>query len=566
VDTSEARRSRSRVRVRLVRVLGLTGLLLALACATAALLLTEVGTTARGLCMGGAGLGVVLLAAYLLVSGQEVGAFFTSRQFIYGGNVVLVLLVAGAIAVFVNLLGSRYYAAADWTRTANFTLSSDTKNLVGSLEDDLKVMTFYAEGPDLDRLRDLLERYKRLSGHLVVRYVNVYDEAEAKPLAAKYNLTAGGVVILDYKDKKKVLGRHEIFTTEGPMNPYMRERPREIFKGEDAITSAIRTLVEDEPPTVMFTTGFGEPGTDSYREAESFATLAEEIRRSNMKVESLRMFGLKAIPDTCDVLVVAGPVKPYGETEVKAIRTFLEDRWGKAIFLLEPTIDARSGRSRVVLTGLEDLLKDFGMEVGRTLVVEAPGRRLMGPLFFAAGGDSYQPHEIINALEGITTVWSSARSLKETDERGPYQVAPLIKTSSGSWAETDLRDFDDGRIQLDEGVDIEGPVSIAMAVSSSPPAPMPGQEEPDGMRLVVFGDASFVGNGMMGGGYGNRDLFINTLRWLTGRTASMGIEPKTVDEVYFGVTKRQLVFVWLITLGVAVLAVAAGVVVWIVRR
>ena len=553
---------------RLMRVLGLVGFLCALGFLGAALLLTEVGTTARWVCLAGVAVGALLVVAYLVTSGREVADFFTSRQFVYGGNVALVVVVSAAIVVFVNLIGAKFYAAADWTGAASFTLSSETQNLVRSLPGDLKVMTFFPDGEDLSRLRDLLERYKRLSRHLQVQYVNVYDEAEVKPLMTTYNLTLGEVVVvLDYQGKKKVLERYEIFTSEGPAYPYMREMPREIFKGEDAITAAIRTLVEEEPPVIMFTTGFGEPGLDSYREPNAFGAIAEEMRRSNMKCQSLPMFARSEIPDTCDVLVVAAPEKSYGATEVKAIKTFLQDREGKAVFLLEPVLEERGGRAYVALTGLEDLLKDLGVEVGRTLVVEGPDRRIFErPLFFGAGGDSYQRHAIIDALEGVTTVWSSVRSLKDTGEHTGLQVAPLVQTSSQAWAETDLRDFDDGRIQFDEGVDIKGPISIAIAVSAASPYPMPGQEEPEGMRLVVFADGSFAGNGMMGGGYANRDLFINTLRWLTRRTASMGIEAKEVDKTFFTVSGHQRTFVWISALGMAVLAVAAGLVVWIVRR
>lgn len=554
---------------RVTRVLALVGLVLVAAGLILVLWIAEPGTTLRGLSAAAVALGALWMLIFLAVNAADIRAFFHSRQFRYGGNVAAMVVFAAAIVVFVNLIAAKFYSVADWTRRGTFTLSSETRNLVRSLTDNVTAVVFYRDDAKIARLQDLLRRYRSLSDKVRPKYVDRSDEAEVKLEAARYNVTEWDVVVLEYQGKRKVVHDYDLFTTEGFGYPGMPP-PREIFKGEDALTSAIRTLVEEDPPVVMFTTGFGEPTIDQVREPRGFSRIAQEVRDSNMTVESLPMFGRTAIPDTCDVLVVASPDRTYGAAEVQAIRAYLEERRGGVVFLIEPVLEERSpGRPRLADTGFDDLLESFGVKVEKALVTDPERRMLLqGPFVFFSGGRSYNPHPIMDSLEGATTTWTAALPLTEPEGHHGYRVDALVKTSDRAWGETDLRFyFETGRVVFNEDADVKGPLTIAMAVSSDEGGGMmPGRSGTGEPIMLVFGDGTFVSNAEISPQNANRDLFINGLRWLTGRTASMGIPPKEVDEVFFTVTRPQATLVWVGTLGLAVLAVVAGVIVWIVRR
>jgi len=276
------------------------------------------------------------------------------------------------------------------------------------------------------------------------------------------------------------------------------------------------------------------------------------------------------------ILVVAAPKKEYGAAEVKSIRQFIEtprgsppnERYGTAVFILEPGMEERPGRPVIPETGLEDLLREYGVVVDRTVVLD-PARQIpgMGATVFGADGRAYGNHQIVEVLGGKATLWVSARSLSTLDdERSPLGVTSLVTTSEASWGESDISPWFNPFLQprFDEDKDTKGPVAIAMAVS---PQPMqPGGPTPPGPRLVVFGDGDFVINELIQPGVANQDLFINALYWLIDRSYAMGIEPKEIDKPLFNVSKTQSTLVLLGGLLLAVLSIVVGAAVWIIRR
>jgi hypothetical protein len=152
---------------------------------------------------------------------------------------------------------------------------------------------------------------------------------------------------------------------------------------------------------------------------------------------------------------------------------------------------------------------------------------------------------------------------------------PVVQTSDRSWAEANLKSLVSGEVKMDpkEG-DKMGPITVAAAVSAAAPAPPADPTKPDPnanapkpeTRLAVFGDSDFPANNYLGFA-GNRDLFMNTVGWLSQQENLISIRPKEADDRRLTMTStQQNNLVWLSLVIIPGLVIASGVYSWYRRR
>jgi ABC-type uncharacterized transport system involved in gliding motility auxiliary subunit len=149
--------------------------------------------------------------------------------------------------------------------------------------------------------------------------------------------------------------------------------------------------------------------------------------------------------------------------------------------------------------------------------------------------------------------------------------ADLVETSPQSRAETDPDAATTGQVSLDEAKgDKKGPVSIAAAVSAlsgEPPKPgdAPDAPKPE-TRVVVIGDSDFVSTAGLGI-QGNRDLFMNTVGWLSQQENLISIRPKSPTDSRITLTAtQQSNITWLSLLVIPAFIFGSGVYSWWRRR
>jgi gliding motility-associatede transport system auxiliary component len=150
----------------------------------------------------------------------------------------------------------------------------------------------------------------------------------------------------------------------------------------------------------------------------------------------------------------------------------------------------------------------------------------------------------------------------------------FIQTSANSWAETDLAGLFTGKTaENNKDRDVQGPVSLGAAVTEEIKGANAATPKKDGdeskkveARLVVIGDSDFVTNSLLGV-QGNRDLFLNTLNWLSQQENLISIRPKDPDDRRITLTADQQRWVKLLALLVLPAAIfGAGIFNWSRRR
>lgn len=488
--------------------------------------------------------GLVCVLLYTLSQWREIGTVFSRRQARYGTLAATSVLVVLGILVAINYIGARQNKRWDLTAAKQFSLSDQTRNVLSKLDAPLQILVF-AEEPEFPRYRDKLKEYEYVSKNVSTEYI---DPAKKPTIAKQNQIQQFGTIVFNFK------GRSERVTSDS----------------EQDLTNGVIKVVSGQQRKVYFTQGHGEKDTTS-AEASGYNTIAGALGRENYTVEKLTIAQQGAVPDDASMVVVAGPKTDFFAPEVDALKKYLEKN-GKLFLALDPPDKADSP----TLVNLIALAHDWGIEVGNNVVVDVSGMgRMIGtdasvPLV----APPYPAHPITERF-GLLTAFPLAREASPvTGGVNGHVAQAFLETGPRSWAETDLKSLmTTGTVALDEAKgDKKGPVALGSAVSASaaPPATPPKPGEPDApkpeTRVAVIGDSDFAANGTLGVP-GNRDLFMNTIGWLSQQENLISIRPKEPDDRRITVTATQQAnIIWLSLLIIPGFVFGTGVFTWWRRR
>ena len=118
---------------------------------------------------------------------------------------VVGIVLAVALTVMVNWLGARHYACADWTTSKIYSLSDKTRNIVGELDEDIRVIVFMTPASPLyDQVSELLNRYAAVSPKINVEYIDPDREPlKTRQLAEQFGISVANTVVFSYADRTK---------------------------------------------------------------------------------------------------------------------------------------------------------------------------------------------------------------------------------------------------------------------------------------------------------------------------------------------------------------------------
>ncbi len=459
----------------------------------------------------------------------------------YGTSAILGTVLGIALLVLLAFLSTRYHHRWDWTEAKSHSLTDQTLKTLQGLAEPVKVTALFAQIAAAEA-KDLLERYRTAApDKLEVEFV----DPQAQPgrlaeLGIEAGRLSGGLLHV-------ALGPNSVDVTE---------------VSEVALTQAIVKLTRQEQKKVYFLDGHNERVIEGEKaaEGEGMQDAAEALRNENYTVETLLLAAKGEVPDDADVVIAAGPTRPLHESEHGALGRYLAK--GGALLVL---IDPRAG------TDLPADLARWGVELGDDVIVDRVQGLFGRPTTpFAA---EYGDHEITREL-GDATMFHVARSVQPA-ATAAGALAPIVRTSDASWAERDMdRLLTKGEAAYDEGVDLKGPVSLAVAGTldlsgsdGAPPAPEgEAAAEKNGARIVVIGDSDFASNQLLRE-FRNRDLFVNSVNWLLGDVEAISVRPGQARASRLQLTSEQFLEIRYLALFVMPELIAVlGVIAWWQRR
>lgn len=506
--------------------LGLISLVLLLFAAVAALFTgARSGVDVLFIAVNGL-LGGFALVVYLSAGLEQLRTVVSERSTKYGANVLVSSLAFIVFLILVNYVSTRHTHRFDLTEQGVFSLSSQSVNVVKNLQEDLQVQAF-VEGGLNPELRGLLESYRYASPKVNFKLVDPDKEPE---LAEKYHITAYNTVRLEYGKESTTIAQPT----------------------EEAITNAIIKVTRTTRKTVCVIDGHGEPDIEDQQGPKGLASFKQALSNENYEVKKVLLASLAGVPDDCSVVVVAATEKPYLESELKAVETYL-DGGGRVLFLLPP----RAGGE------FQPLLAQWGVKLGNDVVVDQVLRLFQGPaLGLAPLVNTYGAHDITRDFKQ-RTIFPMTRSVHaDAAGKAALQAVELVKTSPSSWGETDLDGlFQRSEASLDAATDTKGPVPIAVAVTAD--LKQLGKGKQGTARIAVYGSVEFAGNRELEGTYFNRDLLLNSVGWLVGQADLVSIRPRNLraSRVQFTPDQETVIF-YLSVLVVPEILLIAGIAVW----
>jgi ABC-type uncharacterized transport system involved in gliding motility auxiliary subunit len=461
------------------------------------------------------------------------------------------IVLAVALVGMVNWLGYRHYVRADWTSSRIYSLSDKTKNVLKGIKDEVRVVVLMTPTtPLFGETKELLSRYEAITPKLKVEFIDPErDPLRTKQLAQEFGVSAANTVVFAAEGRKKYVTSDQL--ADYDYSGMQMGQPPKLkgFKGEEQFTAAILGVVSPKVPKIYFSTGHGEHDPDSAGE-DGMSQFREQLKRDNLDVTKTTLLS-GSVPPDCDLLVIAGPRARFTDTEKSALTSYLE-KGGRALVLLDPVLGAQQRPS-----GLEELLKGYGVQVNNDLVID-PSRRL--PFFdvSAVYVTDFRSHPVVDGLQGLAVLLPVARSVTTVSAPGATSTI-LLTTSDKGWGETDLEALlKTGQAQKDPK-DTPGPVPLGVAAQSE-------KDKDKGWRLVVFGNSAFLTNAQIANA-GNVNLGQNAVNWLAKQEQALGIAPRSPEQVQLFLSAAQMRNVFLISLvGLPVLAIVLGVAVWWRRR
>ncbi|MEN8145225.1 MAG: Gldg family protein [Gemmatimonadota bacterium] len=432
-----------------------------------------------------------------------------------------------AICLVVNLLGQHIRGRLDLTPGGAYTLSEPTRTVLRDLDDLVSIRLFASRDlppqaalvqRDLD---DLLSDYAAAGPNIEYSLLSPEGDNEDRAEADRLQIPAIQFNVLGQEElqvRQGYLGLAIQYADQLETIPFVQQTEDLEYR----LTSLIRGMTEPRSTRVGFLTGHGELDINT-----EFGPAAERLRQ-NYGVSAVALPDTApSVPDSIDVLIIGGPVRPLTEAAGRAIGEFL-DRGGNALVAVagmgidenrlfttpqpHPVLDSLLGLYNVAVPQavVFDLRSNGNVTQpsasGMSFVIPYP----MWPIARAAAASV-----IVDQLSGVLLPWASPVDLSAADAD---HVIPLLATSEAGGV-------------LEGGSPISPQLNWSNMGSDLSPRPLAAAVLPPGEsgrgRLVVIGNAAFATARFAQAQPDNLRFFENAVDWLAEAESLISIRAKS---------------------------------------
>ena len=476
-------------------------------------------------------------------------------------------VIAGSIAVAVILnlivaeLPSRY-TVFDLTANRLYSLTDDTKELVGNIGEDVTIYVLANENQADSTLANTLDSYEGLSSHIKVTYV---DPAVNPKFYTKY--TDGSIssnsVIVESSRRSRVVDYNDLYVSEYDYSTYSQNVTG--YDAEGQITSAISYVLSENMPKIYMVTGHGELELDS--------TFTDAIQKANIDTETINLMDYDAVPEDAAAVFVNAPAGDFSSDDTEKLLTYLND--GGDIFI-NTTYTGKD------MPNFEKLLDFYGVQVSRGLIIETAQNSYYQDPFYLLPSIEYDTitSDIYSGNSYVFAPYCQGLTFTEKED---VEVTPLLASSEKSYVRDDIEnstsyDRQDG--------DEDGPFYIGLSCTAQVAGAASQEQETDESgntdaasgdvknsesTAIIFSCESLFtqeADAMVAGT--NQKLFSGVLQAFEtedGESSSVVIPVKNYEVEYLTVSQSWISVLALITVVVIPFGfLITGFVIWFRRR
>ena len=470
----------------------------------------------------------LFVAIYSILEPEKSRQFLMARQTRYGSNALLMSIAFFVIVVVLNYIFSptssiNLNKTWDLTKDQQHTLAPETSQALKTLPEKIQATAFFSARMDRKSATDLLNNFKTESSG---KFDYKFDDPDLNPVAAhNAGITGDGKILLQMGDHKEIAASAD----------------------EQELLRALIRLTTPGEHVIYFLTGHGE--RDSQQAGNTSMNRANTVLTSkNYTVKTLNLQAENQIPADASLIVIAGPVKPLSDNEIRLLQGYLSKK-GALIVMEDPTPLTNFGGATDPLANM--LASDWGITLDNDITIDTTS-----PQPDVAVASYYDPnHPITQKMNNLVSLYPTVRSLTVAAVQDVTDTE-LVKTVNGSWGETDFSTLQSG-VSFDPKADKSGPLAIVAA----------GENSKTSSRVVVFGGSEFATDQLFDQ-YGNGDIFVNSVDWAAQQEGLINITPHTATPRTFNLVPA-LQFYGILLSSVCVIPgiwIVAGIVIWVLRR
>lgn len=487
------------------------------------------------------------------------------------------------VVILINVAASFFDTKLDMTPNSLYTLNKNSKEYLSNLEKDVQIY-FLMELEDIKNSEDADEMLAFTS---MLEQYDSYDKVELIDIdpdknpdivnklnpEGYLNLQSGDIVV-KCGDSHRKIPASEMYLYQGEYDEsgnFMADAA--YFQGENLVSGAIKSVVENITPSVYFLTGHGEKEIDKY-----YTNFKKNLKNVNYAVKELNLSVETAVPDDAAIIVVASPQTDITEDEKKKLNEFL-DNGGNLSLLMSPNQSSES------YDNITDIMHDYCLSMDYNKISETDDSRHIqgdastimvelvdlretqssgsGDLEALASDtlklDSEELTDLtsvlIDEMSAFIPYMPPSRSFFDYagDNYSSLKICPLIQTydtaESHKFGGNELQEY------------FMNPPFYLAAYSEDPIR--------NNSKLVVMGNAEFIDDEHLEEGYTivPLNLYLSTISWMSDSNIDMNIptREKTYDYMTLE-SKEDTNFVLAIMVIAPIVVALAGVIIWLKRR
>lgn len=453
---------------------------------------------------------------------------------------VIVLIILISVNAALSFLPDSY-VQADLTANQLYSISSQSKVLLGTLEEDITIYWIVTSGNEDAFIEKLLNNYEDYSSHvsIVKKDPDLYPDFTS---AYTDEVILNNSVIVECGDKYRYISYDDIYEY-GNYTMYSMYSTDVKFAGEQQITSAISYCISDDLPVIYLLEGHGEAALSQ--------TVLDAIETDNMLTESLSLLSYGSVPEEVTTILINAPSTDISETEKDMLIDYLEK--GGRLLILNGTTDGEA------LTNLNAVAEYYGISVLEGVVVEGDSNHYVygGPALLLP--DMYSS-EVTDSLieESYHVVMPVSKALDISGADSDVTVTSLLETSEEAFLKADGLQI---TTYEKEEEDSEGAFTLAAMVTKD-------LEDDKQMQLVWIASSYMleeVYNNYSSGA--NGDMVLNALEMMCEKENSISIRSKSMSYEYLTIGSSDASHIKILTIGVIpILYLVIGIVIVMRRR
>lgn len=489
---------------------------------------------------------VILLLCFLTTQYIQKRRWAFSKKMIGTGAFSAgMIVIMCAICVVVNLVVTALpakYTSIDCSATKLYSLTSDTKDRVSKLDEDITIYVLNSKKSKDAKIDETINRYKDLSSHIKVKYV---DPATSLKFYQDYTDTTPTTnsLIIESKNRSKVIDYNDIYEYDSSSYYYGYQSQSSItgYDAEGQITSAIEyvTMDADELPVIYQITG--------HNETEIGSNFQSVVSKANANLKSLELFNEEKVPEDATAIIINSPTVDFNEEDAQKVIDYLNGG-GKAMIIGCYAYNDE-------LTNFNKILAAYNVSFKTGVVAENDSSKYyQNPLYLLPTVETTDYTS--DATDGYVFLAGSC-AINYPEDTDDVTYTKLLSTSDSAVLKRDWKNITTSKA---EDADENGPFTTGLAVNDSS----------TGASIVVFGTPYVVDDSYDNAVSGNNaDMFKDVITSMTGNVelASSVIPVKDYTLSNITINTLQAVITGLIIMiAVPILLIIIGIVVWAMRR